>query len=114
MSAAPIAAIGAAMPAGAATTRPGNVAVPTAWVKNARRRRAIHAPNRPPATPSSATASSARCMYGVVKGSIRASTDEPAHYRDPFSFSRHGEAADADVASSARDGDRPEPLPRVA
>ena len=63
------------MPAGAATTRPGNVAVPTAWVKNASRRRTIHAPNSPPATPSRTTASSARCMYGVVKGSTRVSTD---------------------------------------
>src|SRR5919108_3061836 len=55
-------------PAGPATTRPGNAAVPTPCVKNANRRSTIHAPNTP-AKPDSRSASiRARCMKGASNG----------------------------------------------
>ena len=45
-----------------ATTRPGNVAVPTEWVKNASRRSTIQPPSTPASTASSTISTSARCM----------------------------------------------------
>ena len=58
-SASPSAATRGLNEAACASTEPGKVAVPTAWVKNAIRRSTTKAPSSPPASASSASSSSA-------------------------------------------------------
>src|SRR5215210_2719609 len=52
------------MPEASAATRPGKVAVPAAWVKNASRESTIQAPSTPPATARRASSASAVRMNG--------------------------------------------------
>ena len=53
------------------STSPGNVAAPTACVRNESRRSTIQHPSSPAGTESSSTSSSARCMKGYWNGSLR-------------------------------------------
>ena len=54
-------------PAASATTSPGKVAVPAAWVKKARRLSTIQAPSRPPATRQQAELEQRRAKHGQLE-----------------------------------------------
>ena len=114
---APSAASGAAMPHGPATTRPGNVALPTACAKNASRRRTIQVPSRPAATASRSIASEGALHEGEREGSVSQSTGRA--YRKWFSSmagadrgldGRIGKGATCRTGSAF--GSRVFPLPR--
>ena len=68
-SAAPKAPSAAEKPRPSASTRPGNVAVPTACAKNASPRRTIQVPSTPAATARSRTSATPRWKNGSANGS---------------------------------------------
>src|SRR3954471_21153051 len=68
----------AGTPSGAASTSPGNVAVPIAWVKNGSRRSTIHVPSAPAITASNSTSTMPRCMYGAARSGIEGAACRPA------------------------------------